>query len=139
MVDEGFMPQSADFIGDVFEIEEQPSKTFKMNINDMSVRGYADGLEAMRQAVYKILMTERFRYVMYSGNYGMETEDLFGREASYVCPELERRITEALTWDDRIEGVDNFAFDISKKGVVKVSFTVHTVFGDIDAQREVNF
>lgn len=139
MVDEGFMPQSADFIGDVFEIEEQPSKTFKMNLGDMSVRGYADELEAMKQAVYKILMTERFRYVMYSGNYGMETEDLFGREVSYVCPELERRITEALTWDDRIESVDNFAFDISKRGVVKVSFTVHTVFGDIDAQREVNF
>lgn len=139
MGDDGLMPLSAEFLGEGFELREQPSKTFKMNLSDMSVRGYADELEAMKQAVYKILMTERFRYVMYSGNYGIETEDLFGREVSYVCPELERRITEALTWDDRIESADNFAFDISKRGIVQVSFTVHTVFGDFDARREVNF
>ena len=76
---------------------------------------------------------------MYSWNYGIELLDLFGMPVSYVCPELERRITEALTWDDRIESVDNFEFDLSKKGVVHVSFTAHTIFGDVEAEREVNF
>lgn len=132
-------PASAEVFEEDFEIEEQPSKTYKMNFADGSVRGYADELEAMRQAVYKILMTERFRYIMYSGNYGIETVDLYGQEVSYVCPELERRITEALTQDERIESVDNFSFDTSEKGVIQASFTVHTVFGDFDARREVNF
>lgn len=132
-------PISAEALEEDFEIEEQPSKTYKMNVSEGSVRGYTDELEAMRQAVYKILMTERFRHIMYSGNYGIETVDLYGQEVSYVCPELERRIAEALTRDERIDSVDNFSFDTSEKGVVRAFFTVHTVFGDIDTEREVNF
>lgn len=122
-----------------FEIRKQPTQTYKMDSEDNLVRGYTDGLEAMRQAVYKIILTERYQYIMYSWNYGIELCDLFGEPVSYVCPELERRITEALLWDKRIVGVDNFAFDHSEKGVVSVSFTAHTVFGDVQAERKVNF
>ena len=45
---------------------------------------------------------------------------------------------EALLQDDRITGVDNFEFDTSKKGVVSVKFTVHTLFGDLDEEMAVN-
>ena len=93
----------------------------------------------MKQAIYKILLTERYQYVMYSWNYGIETLDLYGEPVAYVCPELERRISEALLWDDRIKSVTDFEFNISKKGVVHVSFTAHTIFGDVQAEREVNF
>lgn len=132
------IPSSTAFLKENFEIEEQPTYTYKMNLQSQAVRGYTDELEAMKQAIYKILLTERFQYVMYSANYGIETLDLYGQDISYVCPELERRITEALLWDERIQSVDNFEFDHSQKGVVKVSFTVHTVFGDILTEREVN-
>ena len=50
--------------------------------------------------------------------------------------ELERRITEALTWDSRIESVDNFEFEADGRSV-HVSFTVHTDFGEIDSESEV--
>lgn len=132
------IPSSAAVFGGNFRIEEQPTRTYRINMQSDSVRGYTDEIEAMKQAIYKILLTERFRYVMYSENYGIELSDLFGQPVSYVCPELERRITEALTWDDRIESVDNFEFDISEKGTVHAYFTAHTVFGDVRAEREVN-
>ena len=74
---------------------------------------------------------------MYSGDYGIETEDLFGEPVEYVCPELERRITEALEQDDRIESVDDFEFEFPKKGVVSVKFVAKTVFGDVPAEKEV--
>lgn len=131
-------PQSAEVLGESLEIEEQPTMTYKMNTEDKSVRDYTNGLEAVRQAVYKILMTERFEYIMYSENYGIETVDLYGQELSYVCPELERRVSEALLQDDRINSVDDFSFETEKNGIVKVTFAVHTVFGDIMAEREVN-
>ena len=67
----------------------------------------------------------------------MELEDLYGEPSSYVCPELERRITEALVQDDRIKSVDEFAFEIDGHAVT-VSFTVHTVFGDIQTEKEVD-
>ena len=133
------IPSSTDFIEQDFEMTEQPTHTYKMNLESNLIRGYTDGQEAMKQAIYKILNTERYQYVMYSWNYGIELLDLYGEPVSYVCPELERRITEALTWDDRIQTVDNFEFNISKKGEILVTFTAHTVFGDVVAEKVVNF
>jgi len=131
------IPSSA-FFGEDFELKQQPTKTYRMDTGQEVIRGYTDGLEAMKQAIYKILLTERYQYVMYSWDYGIELADLFGEPVSYVCPELERRIREALLWDDRIEDVTDFEFNLPKKGVVQVSFTVHTMFGEVAAQREVN-
>lgn len=65
--------------------------------------------------------------------------DLYGEPVSFVYPELERRITEALTWDERIQSVDGFEFNSTEKGSVCVSFAVHTIYGDIQAEKEVNF
>ena len=133
------IPSMPAFMGQGLAIREQPSRTYGMNMEDGTVQGYVDGLEAMRQAVYKVLLTERYQYPMYSWDYGVELADLFGEPVSYVCPELERRITEALLQDGRIEGVDGFSFSFPRKGTVHVSFTVHTIFGDIEAEREVGF
>ena len=133
------IPSTTAFLEQDFEITEQPTHTYKMNLESNLIRGYTDGQEAMKQAIYKILNTERYQYVMYSWNYGIELLDLYGEPVSYGCPELERRITEALTWDDRIQSVDNFEFNISKKGEILVTFTAHTVFGDVVAEKVVNF
>lgn len=133
------IPSTTAFLEQDFEIEEQPPHTYKMNLTSELVRGYTDNREAMKQAIYKILNTERYQYVMYSWYYGIELLDLYGEPVSYVCPELERRITEALTWDDRIKSVDSFEFNISKKGEILVTFTAHTAFGDVIAEKVVNF
>lgn len=133
------IPSTTGFLEQDFELEKQPTYTYKMNLDTGTIRGYTDGLDAMRQAIFKILQTERYQYIMYSWNYGIETLDLYGEPVSYVCPELERRITEALTWDERIKSVNNFEFDIPKKGVIHVSFTAHTIFGNVQAETEVNF
>lgn len=131
------IPNTSEILQRDIEVVGQPSYTFKLN-ND-SVRGYVDELEAVKQAIYKALLTERYQYVMYSGDYGIETLDLYGQPSSYVCAELERRVTEALVCDDRIESVDNFEFDLSKRGAVRVKFNVKTVFGDVAAERTVEF
>ena len=133
------IPATTGFLDRDFEIVKQPGFTYRMCMEEGTVRGYTDGLEAVRQAVYKILMTERYQYIMYSWNYGTELRDLFWEPVTYVCPELKRRITEALLQDDRILEVGDFEFDFPRKGVVHVSFRVHSVYGDLDAGREVNF
>ena len=119
------IPSTTAFLEQDFKITEQPTHTYKMNHDNGHIRGYTDGIEAIKQAIFKILSTE--------------TLDLYGEPVSYVCPELERRITEALLWDDRIQSIDNFEFDVSKKGEVHVNFTAHTVFGDVQAEKVVNF
>jgi hypothetical protein len=89
------------------------------------------GLEAVRQAIFLILNTERYQTPIYSWNYGVELADLFGQPASFVKPELERRIRDALSQDDRITGVDGFSFE-SKGKTVHCAFTVHTIFGSYE-------
>lgn len=120
-----------------FEIIEEPSLTHKLNHEKQIISGNVDGLEAVKQAIYLILNVERYRHVIYSWNYGIELQDLFGKPKPFVYPELKRRITEALTQDDRITAVDGFTFT-SNKNTVTVQFTVHTIFGDVEAERTVN-
>ena len=92
---------------------------------------------AMRQAVSKILQTERYRYAVYDWNYGVELEDLYGKNVSYVIPELKRRIEDALLADDRVTAVTDFSFR-EEKGSVTAAFTVYTIFGEVTAERTVD-
>ena len=114
-----------------------PSLTWKINEERAEVRGTADGLEAMKQAVSKILQTERYRYAVYDWNYGIELEGLYGMQVSYVIPELKKRIEEALLADDRVTAVTDFSFTQGKNSVT-AAFMVHTIFGEMKAERTVD-
>ncbi|MBM6986265.1 MAG: DUF2634 domain-containing protein [Acidaminococcaceae bacterium] len=115
-----------------------PSKTYKMRIEEEQVAGtITDDIEAVEQAVYKILNTERYRYPIYDWNYGIELADLFGRPMPFVLPEVPRRIKEALIQDDRITDVTNFDLSYDKGGSVMAKFTVITIYGSLQAQKEV--
>lgn len=131
------LPAVNDDLQKDFEIEEETSHTYKLDLDNSTIAGYVDEIEAMKQAIYKILFTERYEYLIYSWNYGIELNDLFGQPIPFVLPELKRRITEALVQDSRILGVDNFSFE-TNKGKVHATFTVHTIFGDVEAERTVN-
>lgn len=122
-----------------FTLSVLPSKNYKMHLDLDVINGYCDKLEAMKQVIYKILNTERYQYVIYSWNYGIELLDLFGKPSTYVCAELERRIKEALLQDNRIESLENFEFNIVNKKVVIVSFLAKTIFGNIEISKEVNY
>ena len=130
------IPQNDGLTSDI-QIVERPTKTYAMNLSDDDITDFVDNLKAMEQAVYKIIRTERYRYKIYSWNYGIELEDLFGMPVSYCIPEIERRIREALLQDTRIVEVINFDFDTPRKGVVFTKFTVVTIFGNVDADKEV--
>ena len=132
------IPSTVGFLAQDFEIEEQPSLTYKMDLNGDSVRGFVDEQEAMKQAIFRILNTERYQFIIYPWYYGIETIDLYGEPVTYVCPELERRITEALLIDTRIISVTDFEFDLEVKGVVHAMFTVNTIYGKIKADKGVN-
>lgn len=119
--------------------ETEPSLDYKLHISEGAVSGKTDELDAMHQVIYKILNTERYENIIYSWDYGVELKDLFGMPVSYCCPEIERRITEALTQDDRIDSVDNFKFDVSTRHKIRTTFTVHTIFGDTDEESEVDY
>ena len=114
-----------------------PSLTWKIIEERAEVRGMVDELEAMKQAVYKILQTERYRYDIYDWNYGVELEELYGKTVTYVIPELKKRVEDALLADDRVMAVTDFSF-VQEKGSVTATFQVHTIFGEVKAERTVD-
>ena len=118
---------------------EQPNKTYYLNPDTGRITGYlTNGLEAIKQAVFLILNTERCQYAVYSWNYGVELKDLMGQPAELVYSEIKRRVYEALTQDSRILGVDNFRFE-KKRDVVNVTFTVLTNYGDFEYGMDVSY
>ena len=130
------IPTTSGVLSTELTVERQPTKTYKLNIENNIITGLCDGLESMTQVVYKILNTERYTSIMYSWNYGIELLDLFGEPIDYVVSELQRRITEALLQDDRILSVDEFEYNTDRKNVY-ITFTVHTIFGEVQSEKVV--
>lgn len=100
------------------------------------INGHTDDLDAIAQTIYLILGTERYEFLIYSWDYGVELVDLYGKPMPYVMSELPRRITEALTQDDRIEDVTDFEFEVNGKKL-HTTFTVITNKGNITTELEV--
>ena len=86
-------------------------KTYK--VLPCKIEGYVHDLEALKQAIYKVLATEQFEYPVYSFNYGIAWKELIGEEQPYVRAEMKRLIQEALLHDDRIREVDGFSFSFT--------------------------
>lgn len=121
-----------------FDIVTQPSYTYRMDLEAERVRGMTDGIDAVRQAIFKILNTERYKSPIYSFNYGVELANLYGKEKHLATVEAESRIAAALLQDDRINAVDSWEVSYPAKGDIALKFVVHSVFGDVNAERTVN-
>ena len=116
-------------IGEDVEVQtaaEAPTRTFKIDFDAGRVGGFCDETEAMKQAIYKILQTERFEYLIYSWNYGIELNAVVGKSF------------QALLADSRITDVTDFEVAQIDKRTASVKFTAETIFGEIPIESEVN-
>ena len=128
------LPSGGDLLTQPFELKKQPSRTYQLG--EGHIRGMTDGLEAIRQAIYCILETERFGHLIYSWNYGVELKRLYGKTPGLIESKLKKRIRAALLQDDRIQKVGDFLFS-HRKGALSVTFTVETEAGSLTAETEV--
>lgn len=130
-----------------------PSKTYKLNldvvttyydegtlktINTDRIEGYVDKLEATKQAIYHILMTERYAYLIYDDNYGVELEQYIGADLEYIETTIEQTLNEALTQDLRINSVKVNSIDKVDTDKVLVNFTTSTIYGDLVLEVSIN-
>lgn len=131
------LPQSAVDLTNGVEFVQQPSKTWYINQETGRIQGEIDGLAAVTQAVDVLLNVERFRWQIYRNYSGVQWEGLIGQDPGYVASELQRRITQALTMDDRVRGISNFSYS-TNGNTLTASFTVNTVYGATQTTVEVN-
>lgn len=94
-------------------------------------------IQAIAQDIKFALSTERNKYPIMGSNFGVTFEDLIGLDSEYVCAQIKKRISDALSIDDRIVGVGHFEFKHSKSDELRVSFIVETVLGKLDMTTDI--
>jgi len=119
-------------------ITSPATNTYKLHYTKKKINSFVDRKQALEQSIYCLLNTERYKYPIYSFNYGIQREDLFGKNIDLIMRKLQNRINNALVSDDRIISVTNFEFDSKENGVLKVRFIVNSTYGEIEINYEFN-
>lgn len=91
------------------------------------------GNEALKTWIYKTMKTERFRYLIYSWDYGSELDDLIGQNYTPNLTKAEaiRCIKEALLINPYILNISNVEVSFDK-GKLTFSGKVETVYGEME-------
>lgn len=107
-------------------------------LKDGRAVGKIRGEEALCQSIRLMLEVPRYRYLIYSWQYGSELEGLIGEGIETVQAKAPAMIREALMVDDRILDVTDFSVRKSSgAGAADIDFTVHTAEGSIRAAWKV--
>lgn len=91
-----------------------------------------EGDEAIKIWIYKALSTERFRYLAYSWQYGIELCPFIGKVMGVQqrYSEIKRVIVECLMVNPYIKSIDTI--DIQHEGdTVDISITLTTIYGEV--------
>ncbi|NCU30390.1 DUF2634 domain-containing protein [Candidatus Saccharibacteria bacterium] len=117
-----------------------PSKTYRLDLENKRITGSIDGVEAIRQHIYKVLSTERASFAIYGTdegiNYGVEKERFIGKDFSFIVSDIERTISDALMQDERILGVNEFVIGEPHGDSLTINCTVATILGDVVISEE---
>lgn len=119
--------------------EEETSRTYRLDLDAGRITGFVDGIDAMEQAVRKAVATPRFDCLIYDDQYGSETacaDMASGATEEYRRSAIEGFIRDALSQDTRILEVGEFEIEFVDDEAY-VSFSVSTIFGEVQLDREV--
>lgn len=100
---------------------------------DNGMHKILEGNEAIKTWIYKALRTERYSYLVYSWQYGIELEPFIGKVMSVQerYSELKRVIVECLMVNPYILSINKI--DFSKDSVkVVCNIDLTTVYGEVN-------
>ena len=89
---------------------------------------------ALEVWIYKALKTERFEYLVYSWQYGIELKPFIGKVMGVQerYSELRRVVTECLMVNPYIKSIDSFSITPENRAeLVRVHITLTTVYGEV--------
>ncbi len=91
------------------------------------------GNEAIKTWCYKALTTERYRYIIYSRDFGNELEEMIGESFTPNLTKAEsiRYIEECLLINPYIQGVSNLEVSFGG-GCLTISGKLRTVYGEME-------
>ena len=93
------------------------------------------GNSALEVWIYKALKTERFEYLAYSWQYGIELKPFIGKVMGVQerYSELQRVITECLMVNPYVRSIDSFSITPENRAeLIRVHITLTTVYGEVE-------
>lgn len=109
-------------------------KEFNIDLeNKRLANGYVEDKEALKIWIHFALRTERYKYLIYSWNYGNEINNIIGKKTTkgLFYSEVKRYIEESLLINENIKGVKDLKINIDGSKL-NIEFTVITIFGEVD-------
>lgn len=98
-----------------------------------------EGIEAIKVWVWCCLHTQRFRYPIYSWDYGADMEQYIGQglTAEYLETELRDEIEEALLVNEYITAIDDYTCTRTGSGA-QISFRIQTTLGTLQEEYDLD-
>jgi hypothetical protein len=109
-------------------------ETDKFIYDDNGNHVIVEGNEALKVWIYKALKTERYDYIAYSWQYGIELKPFIGKVMGVQerFSELKRVITECLMVNPYILSIDSFEFGQEKHGeTVTLKMSLTSIYGEL--------
>lgn len=93
-----------------------------------------EGVDAIKVWIWCCLHTQRFRYPIYSWDYGADMEQYVGQglTAEYMETELRDEIEDALKVNSYITGIEDYSCTHTGS-TIDAQFSVVTTFGNIQS------
>lgn len=92
------------------------------------------GKEAVKTWAWNALNTARKRWEVFSWDYGSDIDELIGQAYTndVKTSECQRYLKECLLINPYISGVENIEVEFDNKGLLTVSCTIKTLYGEED-------
>lgn len=121
---------------ELVELEEEikQPKEYGVDFETGQLTGeIVEGKEAIKVWIWFALQTPRYRYYIYTWDYGSEFEDLIGQgyTEEYIEAEAQRMTEDCLLVNENIQSISEFAVSM-KNDTLTVSFVANTIYGDIE-------
>ncbi len=118
------------------ELEEEiiPPKEYGIDFKTGQLTGeIVEGREAIKVWIWLVLQTPRYRYYIYTWDYGNEFEDLIGQAYTeeYIEAAAQWMTEDCLLENEDIQSISEFSVSMSGD-TLTVSFTANTIYGDIE-------
>lgn len=113
-----------------------PNNEWIVSFDDGGNAGEGSNIKTIEQSIHFALETGRFKYPIMGSNYGITLDDLIGTDYTFIRSEIERRIRDALSVDDRILNVGGFVYE-NEGDSLHVSCTVTTILGDVSVSTTI--
>lgn len=117
--------------------QNEVTRTYKVDNYNKRIIGTTDGQSAIEQAIMKNFDTERYTYVIYSKNYGIELEKYIGKDFDYIQADLQRTLEDCLLADSRIYAISNLQFTQEGLDYISITLDLQTKSGVLPITLEV--